>query len=440
MKIIIAIDPNGAIGYKGQLPWDCKEELALFRKKTLNSTLIMGKRTADSVPELKRRNIITVNPKTLDSLSFSNLPKNSWIAGGKVIYEWFLHNSSICGIEEIHLSLMKKSYVADTFIDWSLFDNWVAEHYESYQEFYHYILTPDRSAGQEKQYLNLLQEVRRQPERATRNSITKSLFCRHLSFDLSCGFPLLTTKKMYWKGIVNEFLFFLNGFTDTKWLEERKCFIWKENTSREFLDSLGMTNRDIGLMGPMYGYQWRHFNAKWDEKTGMPLEKGIDQLREVIEQIKMTPNSRRHVITTFNPAQVQKGVLYPCHSIVIQFYVTKEDHRNKLDMFCYNRSSDLFLGLPFNIASSSLLLVVVSRLCNLEPGTLFLSLGDCHIYNSHYEAIDEQLHKYRIPFKLPELQIANFPDTVDEISNLQYEDFTLKSYKSHDPIKAKIVA
>lgn len=431
MKIILAIDPKGAIGYNNKLPWHCKEELALFRKTTWNGTLVMGKKTSLSIPVLKNRTLIIVHNTT--ELSTTVIPQDAWIAGGKMVYQWFLTHQ-VHKVNEIHLSLMKNCFEADTFLEWSLFENWLVSEYTEYSEFYHYILRPGRN--QEKQYLDILREACNQPERSTRNSITKSLFCRHLVFDLGLGFPLLTTKKMYWNGIVNEFLFFLNGFTDTKWLEERKCFIWKDNTSREFLDSLGMHDRSIGQMGPMYGYQWRHFNAKWDPVSGKPLEKGLDQLADVINQIKSVPCSRRHIMTTFNPVQVHEGVLYPCHSIVIQFYV---DHSSKLDMYCYNRSSDLFLGLPFNIASSSLLLTVCAKLCNLEVGKLYLSLGDCHIYQEHYEAIQTQLERNRLPYNFPKLRIDNFPGSLEEFSNLRASDFVLENYKSHSSIKGKMI-
>lgn len=287
-------------------------------------------------------------------------------------------------------------------------------------------------------YLNLLNEIQHAPLRQTRNSMTRSLFCRHLSFDLKKGFPLLTTKKMFWKGILEEFLFFIHGETNTQILEQKGIRIWSGNTSRKFLDDLGMYRRPEKHMGPMYGYQWRFFNAEYDETSGKPLEKGIDQLVQVIEQIRNDPHSRRHLLTDYNPSQAKQGVLYPCHSLMIQFYV-EDDH---LSMFCYNRSSDLFLGLPFNIASSALLLSLVAKLTDLKPHLLHLSLGDCHIYQDHEEAVEKQLDPRRFYWKPPQLEITsidtqNIKETLDHLSS---EQFTLTDYKSHGSIYAPMIA
>lgn len=288
-------------------------------------------------------------------------------------------------------------------------------------------------------YLNLLNEIRHAPLRQTRNSLTKSLFCRHLSFDLTKGFPLLTTKKMFWKGILEEFLFFIHGETDTRILEQKGIRIWSGNTSRSFLDDLGMYRRPEKQMGPMYGYQWRFFNAEYDEASGKPLEKGIDQLVQVIEQIRKDPHSRRHLLTDYNPSQAKQGVLYPCHSLMIQFYA--ED--DQLSMFCYNRSSDVFLGLPFNIASSALLLSVVAMLTGRKPHLLHLSLGDCHIYQDHEEAVEKQLDPRRFYWKPSQLEITGIDtqnDLKETLDHLSSEQFTLKNYKSHGSIYAPMIA
>jgi len=285
------------------------------------------------------------------------------------------------------------------------------------------------------EYSNLLTEVSKQVLRNSRNARVHSLFCKHLSFDLTNGFPLLTTKRMFWKGIVEEFLFFIQGQTDTQILEEKGVKIWAPNTSREFLDGLGMHNRPEKHMGPMYGYQWRFFNAPYDEKTGKPKSPGVDQFVNLIRGIRNDPGSRRHLLTDYNPCQVQQGVLYPCHSLIIQFYV----NQNQLDMFCYNRSSDVFLGLPFNIASSSLLLSLVAYLTKLVPGKLHLSLGDCHVYEQHYSAVNEQL--LRVPWKPPQLTIRMTEHSTieDTLKHLKSSDFILSEYSSHDAIRAPMI-
>ena len=270
-------------------------------------------------------------------------------------------------------------------------------------------------------------------EKKGRNGITKSLFGKTIKFNLQDNFPLLTTKKMFFRGVVEELLFFIRGDTDSKKLEDKRIRIWNGNTNREFLDKLGKTDRKEGVMGPMYGYQWRNFNAPYDEKNAKCSQKGLDQLKEVIHQIKNDPHSRRILLTDFNPLQAKDGVLYPCHSIIIQFYVID----GYLDMFCYNRSSDLFHGLPFNIASSSLFLSLIAMITNLKPRNFILSIGDAHIYESHYDSVYEQLSRF--PYKLPKLSIKNV-SSLEEIENMTYSDFKIEDYEYHLSIKAKLVA
>jgi thymidylate synthase len=238
---------------------------------------------------------------------------------------------------------------------------------------------------------------------------------------------------MFLRGIVEELLFFIRGETDSKILENKNVNIWKGNTDRKFLDSVGMEDRKEGIMGPLYGYQWRHFNADYDENNTTPLDKGIDQLQNVIDTIKRDPSSRRILLTSYNPCQSKQGVLYPCHSIIIQFYVSEEF----LDMYCYNRSQDLFLGVPFNIASSSLLLLLIAKVVNLTPRYLNIGMGDIHIYKQHYEAVETQLD--RLPYRFPKIEIKDVKSLKD-IENLKYEDFILIDYLHYPVIKSEMIA
>lgn len=280
-------------------------------------------------------------------------------------------------------------------------------------------------------YLDILKDVLETGEKKiTRNGITYSKFFKTISFNLIDGFPLLTTKKMFWKGIVEELLFFIRGETNTKLLYNKGIKIWEANTSREFLDFMGL-NYNEGDMGPMYGYQWRKFNKPYNIETD---SNGIDQLKYIINEIKTNPTSRRIVMTNFNPVQVHLGVLYPCHSIVIQFYVENE---NMLSCSMYQRSSDLFLGEPFNIASTSLLLCIISQLVDLQPGMVHLVLGDCHIYDEHVNAVKEQLS--REPLQLCKLKMTTFK-TIEQVESATIDDFILEDYISHPVIKAKMIA
>ena len=227
---------------------------------------------------------------------------------------------------------------------------------------------------------------------------------------------------MFWKGIVEELLFFIRGETNTKKLSKKGIHIWDKNTSKDFLKSNHLHYQE-GEMGPMYGYQWRRFNG----------ESGMDQLSNIIDLIKKEPTSRRLLITDFNPLQVHLGVLYPCHSIIIQFYIKKD----RLHCNTYQRSGDLFLGIPFNISSSSLFLSIISHLTNLKVGSVNLILGDYHIYDSHIDSVKEQLK--RTPYSLPSLVMKDFK-SLKEVEESTYEDYSLENYESHPSIKIDMVA
>ena len=241
---------------------------------------------------------------------------------------------------------------------------------------------------------------------------------------------------MFLRGIIEEFLFFLRGDTDSTYLSNKKVKIWEGNTSKEFIEKCGLKYAE-GVMGPMYGYQWRKFNAPYKiDDEGKPVdndEKGVDQLQQVIELIKNDPHSRRILMTTYNPEQAMEGVLFPCHSITIQFYVDGK----YLDMFCYNRSQDVFLGTPFNIASSSLLLLVVAKLTNKIARNFIMSMGDTHIYTSHIECVHTQIK--RLPHKFPNITIPEI-NSIDDINNIKAADFILTNYNSNTAIKAKMIA
>ena len=447
--LIVACDKNFGIGINGKMAWNCKEELKLFRKKTMDNILIMGRKTVDNLPKLNNREIWVLsrsfvrtandvnnnnpifvkNINEVISLSDDETERKCYVAGGAEIYSQFLKKGLI---SRIHLSLMNETYDCDTHLE-IIPNEWVIEKEEKYNEFTHYELVPSKSG--EYHYLNSLRDVfENGKERKGRNGITLSKFTKHLSFNLQKGFPLLTTKRMFSRGIIEELLFFLKGETDSNQLLKKNVKIWDENTNREFLDNNGFPERKQGIMGPMYGYQWRHFNAEYNEENGKPKEKGIDQLKNVIDDIRKNPMSRRHLLTDYNPLQVKNGVLYPCHSIIIQFYVDE----GYLDMFCYIRSSDMFLGLPFNIASSSMMLVIISSIVGLEPRMVNITLGDAHVYKVHQNHVKEQLNRFR--YSLPKLELKKRITKVEDIHNLEVKDFNIINYKSHSSIKAKMVA
>lgn len=447
LEVIIAINDKYGIGKDGKLPWHCPEDLKIFSQKTRNHIIIVGRKTAETLPKLVDRTVFVISKSDCkidnnDPYFFKDVDtsieyakkvfpdKKIFIAGGAMLYESiFLHYQQY--ISKIHISRIKNSDECDTYFYIDKYidvQKWTSDDIKGSGYFVHYVLEREKSS--DEPYLYLLSNVMKEGEiRKTRNATTKSLFFKHLSFDLRDGFPLLTTKKMFFRGIVEELLFFLKGETNSKILEEKGVNIWKGNTSREFLDKSGMNNRKEGMMGPMYGYQWRNFNAPYDEEKGRGTE-GFDQIKYVIDLIKTDPSSRRIIMTDYNPLQAKEGVLYPCHSILNQFYVSDKF----LDMSVYNRSQDLFLGTPFNIASSALLLFIIAKMTNLTPRMLHMSLGDVHIYEQHYDAVFTQIR--RNPFSFPKLKIKH----IENIDNLSSSDFVIEDYNSHPSIAAPMIA
>lgn len=265
-----------------------------------------------------------------------------------------------------------------------------------------------------KQYLELLQDVLQNGvEKGDRTGTgTLSVFGRQMRFDLSKGFPLVTTKKVHFKSVVAELIWLLSGSTNVKWLNENGVTIWDE-----------WCNED-GELGAVYGHQWRNFGG---EPFGVYSE-GVDQITEVIEEIKRNPNSRRLLVTAWNPMETGYAALPPCH-VMFQFGVVD----SKLNCMFTMRSNDVFLGLPFNIASYALLTHMVAQQCDLEIGELVYSGIDVHLYKNHIDQAKLQLS--REPFPLPKLEIRRKPDS---IFDYKIEDFKLDGYKSHPAIKADV--
>jgi thymidylate synthase len=262
----------------------------------------------------------------------------------------------------------------------------------------------------ERQYLDLLSEVLERGSRKTdrTGTGTLSVFGRQLRFDLGESFPLLTTKKLHLKSIIYELLWFLRGDTNVKWLQDRGVTIWDEWADPK------------GELGPVYGYQWRHWRT--------PDGREIDQIEQVISSLRKKPDSRRHIVSAWNPADVDRMALPPCHAL-FQFYVAD----GRLSCQLYQRSADLFLGVPFNIASYALLTLMVAQVTDLKPGEFVLTLGDAHLYLNHLDQAREQLS--RSPRSFPRMRLN---PSRRELLDFVYEDFTLEAYEPHPAIKAPI--
>ncbi|OKL45375.1 thymidylate synthase [Pseudovibrio exalbescens] len=261
-----------------------------------------------------------------------------------------------------------------------------------------------------QQYLDLMQRILEEGvDKADRTGTgTRSIFGHQMRFDLSKGFPVVTTKKLHLKSIIHELLWFLSGDTNIRYLKENGVRIWDEWAD------------DNGNLGPVYGYQWRSWPA--------PDGRSIDQISQLVEQIQTNPDSRRHIVSAWNPALVDDMALPPCHTL-FQFYVAN----GKLSCQLYQRSADVFLGVPFNIASYALLTMMMAQVCDLEPGDFVHSFGDAHLYSNHFD--QAQLQLTRDPRPLPTMVIN--PD-VKDLFAFKFEDFRLEGYDPHPRIKAEV--
>ncbi len=261
-----------------------------------------------------------------------------------------------------------------------------------------------------KQYLDLMRHVREQgvKKEDRTGTGTRSVFGYQMRFDLAAGFPLVTTKKLHLRSILHELLWFLSGDTNIKYLKDNGVKIWDEWADEQ------------GNLGPVYGSQWR----SWPSADG----RHIDQITQVVEQIKNNPDSRRIIVSAWNVGEIENMALPPCHAF-FQFYVAE----GKLSCQLYQRSADIFLGVPFNIASYALLTMMMAQVCGLEVGDFVHTLGDAHLYSNHLEQTDEQL--LRVPYALPVMKIN---PAIKNIFDFSFNDFELQNYEFHPHIKAAV--
>ncbi len=480
--MIVACDEKYGIAKNGNIPWKIKDEQLLFKKLTTEihepnkqNAIIMGKKTAYTINRVlpNRVNLVLTNTESdkialenigfkcfstiqesLDYCNNNDCIDKIFLIGGVQIYNWGLMNPN--KINKILISFISDNYECDLFLNHELLLNNFQSNKNTTVICEDFIFTEwsHRTNKEEKEYLKILKELKDfGHKRQTRNAITYSTFGKVLNFDLSKSFPLLTTKKMAIKSIFEELKFFLLGQTNNKILKEKNVHIWDGNTTKEFIEKCNLPYEEDDL-GPMYGYQWRYFNAEYDSCETDYTGKGFDQLIDIINLIKKDPFSRRILMTSYNPAQAKKGVLYPCHGISIQFYVEEHNEKLYLDCLMHQRSADSFLGVPFNIASYAMLVHFicnhinctggVTSKQNIYPGKLMMIFGDMHIYSEHLEAVEKQIN--REPFLFPQIKInydiLSFDNnnSIGSISNLEFSDIEILDYKSHEPIKAKMIA
>jgi thymidylate synthase len=390
--------------------------------------------------------------KYLDSLDlFSSHHKNIFFLGGENIFKYAFMRA----IDHIYMTQVDQTITNASQNDGTFFPIEKLDHYvlDSYNEAVANVSVGGSGSGDmhirflkykhmdlyehpEGSYLGLIRKlyIKGNVRDDRTGTGTLSLFAENMRFDISTHFPLITTKKMPWKMVLKELLFFLQGKTDSKLLEKQGVPIWKANTTREFLDHRGLNHYAEGDMGPMYGFNWRHYGADYSGCHASYDGRGYDQLSALIAGLKTDPFSRRHMITTYNPAQVDISVLAPCHGIISQFYVEEDSTGTKhLSCHVYCRSHDMILGSPFNIASYAALVYIIAKKVSMCPKELVLSLGDCHLYKNHIEQAKTQME--RVPLPLPILRID---DSVIEkdFAAITLDDFELIGYISHPPIQA----
>lgn len=476
LNIILAHTPKFGIAFKNKIPWNIPHDLGYFQEVTskrlpnidVPNVLIMGRLTADTLkrPLKDRVNLVLTSngdyrkdegfiPKSslLDALEYSFLEHRKspiFVIGGSHVVTETLKYPNL--IDKIYLTYICHEYECDVFVnDLKEFveSNSDVVKFEAHETHNYLVYQNRRPQSSEQDYLNILHRLLQSPGRQTRNAVTRSLFSTPLTFDLQEGFPLLTTKRVFWKGIVNELLSFLGGCTDNSWLKSRGVHIWDKNTTEEFIRNLGLPYPEDTL-GPMYSHQFRYYGAEYKGKDVDYTGQGKDQFAEVIDLLLNDPHSRRILMTSYNYDQVKLGVLYPCHSLVLQFYVEEQivegEKVRYVSMQCYIRSNDIICGAPFNIASNALLVHIVVNILNQQSrikydvGRLHIILGDYHLYENHIRQAIIQMG--RVPRVYPKLEIKNNIESINPkyFLSLDHFNFELIDYQPYPAIKAEMVA
>jgi len=479
---ILAHSYSQGISKSSKIPWACKKDMSFMKSITtapgLKNGLLMGRKTFESIGRIlpDRENIIVstqqldTSAHVVDSISVG-LEKGRelgldilWIFGGATIYDAFLVDPQFNQLIDGFIITTAPERRCDTFIQTNIY-KFIEKHQytlmcpprvlervsDGAYELSIYSRLPElreewvpivrslEGNSIDKSYLELVQRILTQGNRReTRNGATISKFAENISFDLAEGFPLLTTKKVFFNGVIRELLWFIKGDTDARHLESHNVTIWSGNTSKEFLEKNGLPYEE-GIGGPIYGYQWRNFGQEYtykdkngELKTTPGVKFGVDQLQFIIDELRANPMSRRLFMSSWNPNQLSQMCLPPCH-ISYQFYV----ENRCLSCMMVQRSADVFLGLPFNIASVALLVHFIANIVGLEPGKIHICIGDAHIYEDHLEPIRVQLGRSGMDYDLPRLVLKRKPRKIEDY---EFEDVEIQNYKSHPPIKAKMLA
>jgi dihydrofolate reductase/thymidylate synthase len=436
-SLIAAVDTKNNIGINGQIPWYYKSDLQFFKKTTLNHVVIMGRKTYASFksPLKSRVNIVlshnsfpvpdgvilchtTMQVITICRRDYSD--KSWFVIGGAEIYNEFIAQRLI---SKMYISKIPGDHAGDTKFNWQNVPCVLSDIIPIDSRVECHILNVINK--EEREFLKLMNNILTNGNaRASRNEQTISTFGNTLQFDLRNNtFPLLTSRKMFLRGIFEEVMLFIRGQTDNEILEKKNISIWRGNTTREFLNSRNLEHLPVGDMGASYGFLFRHFGAKYVDCKTDYTGQGVDQLQTVINTIKNNPTDRRMIISLWDPTNLNNCPLPPC-LYNYQFYVND----NYLSCMMTQRSSDYVVAGGWNIATGSLLTYLIARVCNLTPDKLIWNIGDTHIYNNLIDQAKEQI--LREPYQFPKIYISK----KDNIESFEYGDIELIGYKSHPTI------
>jgi thymidylate synthase len=456
-SIIVAVDANNGIAKSGEMPWNSSADMRFFKEKTTGkgkNVVIMGRKTYETIPEDRRplenrRNVvisttmkqeannnISIYPSLVDALAGIGTSLTTfdevYVMGGEQVYETAVRDYLyLC--DRIYVTKFKTNYGCDQFFPFDKVKNFAQfQDPVSTRDYVRYTYMPNE-VHQEYKFLQLFKDIRDKGEaKKDRTGVgTQSLFNYTLDFDISDRVPFITSKKLLYDDAIRETLWMISGCTDAKKLDEQGVKIWNANTSREFLDNRGLRDYPDGDIGAGYGFQWRHWGAEY-KGCHMTYEgQGIDQLQQLIDNIKLDPFSRRHIISAWNVSDLDKMALPPCH-YNMQFNVSGDNRH--LDCKVLLRSSDVAIGLPYNLVGYTVLTYIIAHLTNLKPRKLIMDLGDAHIYNNHGDGVSKMLLRSprpwpRLKFKNPERLLSLSDFTIDVIQVQEYNSWPFISMK-----------
>ena len=452
-KAIVSCDISGGIGYNNKIPWEGslghKIDILHFKKTTKNSIVIMGRKTWESIPKRNRplsnrHNIIITRRNNIapskDVSIFNSIEEcDKWLNSHGIFRDWISYTRWVIGGSDIYSLYFRKDWVREVLLSRfsskhrndkklhnmrDLISNknkWESEIIANNE--YFTLFRIRRLNSDELAYHYLLKKIVNfgSAREDRTNTGTLSLFGEQLRYNMFHTeyiiFPLFTSKRVWFKGIFEELMWFLRGETNSKILEKKGINIWKGNSSRKFLDSRGLDYPE-GENGPIYGKQWRSWNGR------------IDQIETLIEGLKKNPYSRRHIISAWNVEDLDKMSLPPCH-VLYQFYVKIANGEKTLSCQMYQRSGDMFLGVPFNVASTALLTLLIADAVGMKPYEIIHTIGDAHIYTNHIEQVKKMVS--RTPLKFPRIRIKN---RREKIENYMINDIEILDYISYPSIKA----